>query len=223
MIIIKKSDFEVLRACAVFKGLSPDELSGLAEKLNARQIRFGRQEKIFTPETHKRQLGILIKGSAEVYKTEAGASLLMSILRPSDVFGMPSVFSENGDFPTEIRAREDCRVLFIEKEELETIFLAFPQTMRNYIGILSDRILYLNRKIDRLSTPSAAGKLKIFLENTAEKAGSDTFPMPLSWTETASSLGLGRTSLYRAVRELEESGYLQKDGKTITLSKGRNI
>lgn len=216
---MKKNELAALTSCVLFKGFSERDVLGAVSLTSYRAETFSKRSDIFTPERFTRSLAVILKGSAEVFKPSSGAPMLMSILVPGDVFGLPSVFCGEKPFPTEVRAREDCRVLFIPKEELEAIFAAYPAAVYNYIAVLSEKIHYLNEKIERLASPGADEKLKLFLENTARKAGSDEFILPVSLSELASSLSVGRTSLYRAMDELTASGYLKRDGRKIRLER----
>lgn len=201
----------------LFRGAGKNEIKAAVDSLQPETEDFPAHTDIFTPDNYRNSLAVIVKGSASVFKGTGENEMLMSILTPGDVFGLPSVFCPGSGFPTTVRARTDCRAVFITREQLEKLFVMLPVSAHNYIETLSEKIYYLNEKIASLSSSCITDRLKLFLENTAERTGTDSFVLPLSFSELASSLSAGRTSLYRSLDELTEKGFIIREGKKITL------
>lgn len=214
---MNRNEFSALCGCVVFRSVPESDVRAILRETAPEICDFAKHADIFTPSGYRKALAVILKGSAGVYKDD----MLMSVLTAGDVFGMAALFGDAPDFPTTVRARSGCRVLFIPKEQLERIFAVYPVCVRNYIGVLSEKIRYLNEKIDRLASPSVTDKLRSFLEDAAQKAGSDEFTLPLSLSELAAALSAGRTSLYRAMDELTDEGFMERNGKNIRLLKGQ--
>ena len=84
----------------------------------------------------------------------------------------------------------------------------------SYIAFLSQRIRFLNRKIDSFTAPSAREALlrhllEIHRDGAAEITG--------GYSQLARTLNIGRASLYRALDALEAEGCIRRDGKCITI------
>lgn len=214
---MRQTDKAALFSAVIFKELSAVQLNGLLSRFNFEIKTYKKHEKIFTPDSFSKSLAIILKGSVFVYKETGKAELLMNSLSAGAVFGMSSMFYEEKCFPTTVSAKEDCRILFITKEQLLEIFAEYPQTVGSYIAVLSEKIHYLNSKISGLCGSDAAAKLRTYLENAAAKAASNEFILPVSFSELSQALSIGRTSLYRAFDELSEQGFLEKDGKIIKI------
>ena len=84
---------------------------------------------------------------------------------------------------------------------------------KNYIGFLSDRIRFLNRKITYLTAGNAERRLALYLISF----GTDHVELSESISALSDLLNLGRASIYRAFDKLAEDGYLEKQGRHITL------
>ena len=84
-----------------------------------------------------------------------------------------------------------------------------------YIRYLSGRIHFLQRRIDALAEGPAEEKLASFLLSAARPDGKNgwVFEAP-SLTRLASSLSVGRATLYRALDAFEQSGIIQREGRT---------
>lgn len=212
---MKKNDLAAVKKCILFSSAQENTINSLFNKEKFTISSYLKNEDIFTPEVYSKCLAVVLSGEASVYKNNT----LMSILSPGAIFGMSVLFYDTGDFPTTVKARENCRILFITKEQLTEIFKADPITTQNYITILSERIHYLNTKIESLTEQSPAQKLLVYLENFSQKNQQDEFILPISLIELANSLSIGRTSLYRAFEELEGNNKLVKNGKKIRLIK----
>lgn len=212
---MRKSDLTAVKKCILFNSAQEKTVYSLFDKENFNISSYKKNEYIFTPEIYSKSLAVILSGAASVYKNNT----LMSILSPGAIFGMSVLFYDTEDFPTTVKAREDCRVLFITKGQLIDIFSTDPITIQNYITILSERIYYLNTKIESLTEQSPAQKLLMYLESFSGKNNKDEFTLPISLSELANSLSIGRTSLYRAFEELESNNRLVKNGKKIRLIK----
>lgn len=212
---MRKNDPAAVKKCVLFTSAQEQTVYSLFDKEKFTISSYKKNEDIFTREVYSKCLAVILSGAASVYKNHT----LMSILYPGAIFGMSVLFYDTGDFPTTVKAREDCRILFITKEQLVEIFRTDPITAQNYITVLSERIHYLNSKIESLTEQSPALKLLAYLEAFSQKSGQDEFTLPISLIELANSLSIGRTSLYRAFEELESNNKLVKNGKKIRLIK----
>lgn len=215
--MIKKHDFEVLCSSALFTSVDKNHLKEFIIKKIKEPVIYKKHTDILTPQNYSECLFVILKGKASVWKSTDKGKILLSFLGPSDVFGMATLFSDNKGFENTVTASEDCRLLFININELTDLFTEFPQIAINYISILSQKIHYLNSKIESFSTPSPTSRLYKKLNEFADIQGSNTIILEESYTDLASSLSFGRTSLYRAFDELEEKGLILKNKKTITI------
>ena len=81
----------------------------------------------------------------------------------------------------------------------------------NYLRYLTGRIRFLSGRLQTLAQPGAEGKLARYLLAT----GGGTVTCPA--TELCQRLGVSRASLYRAFSLLEDSGFILRQGKTISI------
>lgn len=216
---MKQTDLNVLAASDIFSGLTQTEIAAIAEYYGFGTVSCKKHEFIFTPDKYETALAVILKGSADVYKQTTKGPLFLSILSQGSVFGMAAMFYEKNGFINTVCAREDCRILFISKEDLCDIFVRYPVCAENYITVLSRKIHYLNEKIAFLTSPAPTARLLAWLTDESERQGKDEFTLPISYSELASLLSMGRTSLYRSFDELTQTGKLTRNGKTITLIK----
>ena len=130
------------------------------------------------------------------------------------MFGVANLYANEMPFISVITAKSACRILFIDAEAFRALLERDTDAMRAYLKFMSQKIVFLNKKISTLTAGTTEKKLAFFLaENQHEGEFSSRIPM----TAIAESLNIGRASLYRALDSLEAQGLIRRDGKTILI------
>ena len=157
-------------------------------------------------------IGFLLSGRARVKTDDDARHVLLRVLSPGDAFGVAGIFS-NAAGVSKIYAHGACRCLFFSEAAISRLLERSDVFRKNYVIFLSDRIRFLNRKIAYLTAGSAERRLALYLISF------DTRQVELkdSISSLSDLLNLSRASLYRAFDKLAEDGYLQKQGRHISL------
>ncbi len=211
-----KTEKEILSIARLMKQtplfLKTDDHILLKEAENAEKLCFSKGDVIASSGENSRQLGIILKGSAQV--TKDSGRVKMSVLSKGDVFGAITLFGNNSGFLTDITAAEKCEAVFFSPESIERILSADGETARCYIGYLSDRIGFLNGKIDSYTGTTASAKLAAWLLKNTEQDEEIT----LSMTKLCGLLNISRASVYRAFEELQNGECVVRNGKNIKVT-----
>ncbi|MPL99470.1 hypothetical protein SDC9_45688 [bioreactor metagenome] len=163
---------------------------------------------LYTPHAFERSLGIISAGTVQVTKGE----LIMSVLRHGDLFGAAALFNNAADYATTLTAKSDCAVLFFPQSLISSLMAQYPALAQRYICYLSGRVRFLSDRLDSLAAGSAQQKLGQFLLRNME---GDLADPGCPVTELAGRLGISRASLYRAFEQMELSGAIRREEKTI--------
>ncbi len=158
------------------------------------------------------RIGFVLAGKASVHTTDPSRRALLRILGKGDLFGLAAIFSDEPEM-SRIYADGVCKCVFFSRESVSRLLERSDDFRRNYIGFLSNRIRFLNRKIAYLTAGSAERRLALYLLSFEEPE----ILLNDSISALSDLLNLGRASLYRAFDKLCEDGYLLKDGKQLTL------
>lgn len=199
----------LLSQCFLFRPIPPEILPTLTENLSAESCHPG--EVIYSPTQFRKAMGIVLEGRLAVLK---GQDLLLKTLDPGHCFGAAALFSPTEDYVTTIRAQTLSTLVFLPDHWLVSLFETYPQTAVAYITFLSQRIRFLNRKIDSFTAPSVRDTvlgylLTIHQDGAAKIAG--------GYSRLANALNIGRASLYRALDNLEAEGRIRREGRRIFL------
>lgn len=199
---------KLLKNTRFFSGVE-DEL--LRQAFFSGEIKgYERGEIIYDEERYSRALGIILSGSAQVKK----GRVIMSRLEKGDIFGAVTLYNESKFFVTQITAAARSRVLFLSKKSVSGLMGKDSRIAENFIAYLSERIYFLNGRIEAFTAGSAGDRLREYLQKNARDVNGNKTFTPNSIIELAKKLDLGRASLYRAIDELCEGGEIEKQGKT---------
>ena len=173
---------------------------------------FSDGDMLISPESDQPKLGLLLRGKATVTTPNESHAVLLRFLHAGDTFGIANMFTEE-HFISIIRADGACRCMFFSEQAIGMLLEESPAFRESYIGFLTGRIRFLNRKIGYLTAGSAERRLALYLS----ELGSGEVRLPDSITSLSDLLNLGRASLYRAFDKLCDDGYLQKNGRNLVI------
>ncbi len=207
-----EKDIQKVFATEMFSDANRELALSIFEECGAQAIDFESGEIIHSPECAERRVGLILSGSASVTTNDASKETLLRFLKSGDFFGIANLF-QGSAFVSVIRAQKKCRVFFWSEETIRTLLEQDKAFLYRYLEFLSGRICFLNQKIRYLTAGSVERKLALYLS-----AKKDTvIELDASLSSLSELLDVGRASLYRAFDRLIEDGYVQKDGRTITL------
>ena len=175
------------------------------------EVRYEKGEVIYGRNAYERALGVLLSGKAEASARERSA---LNAFHAGDAFGAAALFGGE-EYVSFIRALTPCKVQYIPEETLRQLFREYPQTAINYIEFLSEKVRFLNGKIATYTSATVEGRLYCWLQ--ANCGGDGHLPAGMTMTKLAKTLNVGRTSLYRAMEELEKKFVLERQNGEIVL------
>ena len=197
----------------IFSSLSPQILKNALSCDETETVDYKRGETIYSSDCFRFSVGFIIRGGAKVLKSENG--VIISKLSDNSLFGCAALFSGKDHFVNEIVATKDTRVFYIDKSVIVKLMQLDTTFPISYIRYLSDRILFLNKRIVNFTGGSAESRLANYLLSCF--ADYKTYELDRSMSQLAVSLDIGRASLYRAFDALESGEAVERDGKYIRL------
>ncbi len=214
---LNEIETELVSKTELFRGSPPSVLTRILAVSDCTATEYEKNEVVYDKTNFYRSLGIVLEGRLRVTKENADKRpIVMSTLQRGAIFGAAALFNSEPEYATKITAIERSRVLFLPQRLIKRMIEREPDIAENYIRYLSERILFLNRKIYFLTAGTAEQRLAGFLlDNLAVGEFSE---MPMTMHRLADALNMSRASLYRAFDELTASGAVSKQGKLVCIN-----
>lgn len=211
---LTNDDYCVIGSCPLFVGIPSKKIKLLfAEKGQTKNYEKG--QTVYTPTFFEKQIGIVLSGTLEIFSPTSQNDVLLNTMNKGFIVGVAALFGNSKTYVSTVVAKETSKLLHFNQQEVENMMLENFQFSKNYVFFLSDRIEFLNKKIQTFTAPTAEEKLMHFLTLYQDRNGLVRLPK----TKLASMLGLGRASLYRALDDLMLKGFIQKEGQSIKVLK----
>lgn len=211
------TETELVLKTELFRGSPPGVLTRILAVSDCTAAAYEKNEVVYDKTNFSRSLGIVLEGRLRVTKENADKRpIVMSTLQRGAMFGAAALFNSEPEYATKITAIEHSRVLFLPQRLIKRMIEREPEIAENYIRYLSERILFLNRKIYFLTAGTAEQRLAGFLLDNLAVGEFSEMPMPMH--RLADALNMSRASLYRAFDELTASGAVSKQGKLVCIN-----
>lgn len=212
-IFMTSRDREVFSKNKLFSKFDIDRFKDRMEIVSA-----NKGKTLMTQKHFSRCLALILKGNASVTKIGLnGHKTVINRLSEGDVFGMASLFYEEAEYPSEITAESALRLAVFPKDAVEEAFATSPEFAKAYVTLLSEKILFLNKKISAFSEGDASEKVLRWVLTMAN--GENEFVLPCSVSKLSQMLGIGRASVYRAFDILQTRGIISREDKKIVILK----
>ena len=203
------SALNFLKKTKIFKDADEKILTSVLNTYG-KSVSYAKNDIVFSRETYSPVLCLIIKGEARVSKGET----VISHLKDGEIFGAAFLYNQSYEFENTVTALTPLKVVIIEKDGVDELIKCDSSISFNYISYLSERIGFLNSKIEGYTKPSAEEKLMLYLKKNAD-INNGKCEISVSMTELSHVLQISRASLYRVIETLENQGKICRDGKKI--------
>ena len=198
-----------LRNNDLFKGLDIDEIEDILKNISFTKIKYRKGEILAHEGEVCTSLGIILEGTIEMQRIYCnGKYIVIKKLSKGEVFGEALVFSERGFYPVTALAVNDCLIMYIKKEEVLSLCFQNKKILENFISLLSNKILMLNKKIKNISFKSIKEKVSNYILEESIIQNTDTISLNESKEDIAAKLGIPRPSFSRELMRLKTLGII---------------
>lgn len=211
-----KSLLQWLGETSLFAGMADSYLQDLCGI--AMVVSYRRRAAIFAAGDPGSGFYLVKEGRVKIYMISPdGKEQILHILGPGEPFGEAPVFAGQS-FPAHAVALEDCRLVFLPRDDFVDLVTRNPSLALNLLAVLSKRLREFTRMVDSLSLKEVPGRLAGHLLLLSRKqANGDELELELSKTQLASLLGTIPETLSRILKKLQKAGYIRIEGARITI------
>lgn len=209
---------KILENVGIFRNMTADCIKTAIDTTRYTVRKYRKQEIVGIEGDPCENVAIVLSGSLELRKEfPAGHALTLTFLEAGDTFGEVIVFSSERRLPATIEATSDTEILYFNIEDMLDLMERCYMVTKNFLGILSNKILVLNRKTSILAFRSIEEKIASFLLDIYKQQRTLTMTVPMSRKEMAAFLNVPRPSLSRSMAEMKEKGLIDFYQNTVRI------
>lgn len=203
----------------LFEGLSAQEriraISSCIRK------RYRRGESVFSIRDSSEFIYILEEGHVRLVSPQGrGLERILSIFRPGEVFG--EILFSVSRRPFQAVAVDDAQVAIMSKATFLQFLSGSAQWGMNFIRLVSDRLLSVQRDLAALANSWTKARLVHLLLKLADTVGTETpqgtvITVPVTHEALANMIGASRVRVTSYVNQLRREGLLSKQGRFLVV------
>jgi CRP-like cAMP-binding protein len=202
----------LLRRAPIFSELDDRSIRQLADRCVARDFPAGRV--LFTTGDACRGLYFIESGRVRIYRTSPdGREQVLHVEGAGRPVAELPLF-DGGDYPASAITVEASRLIFLARDDFESMYRTHPDLAQAIIRGLGKRLRHLVQVTETLAFHDVAARLAMLLAGYAERTGSVTpsgIELRIERTQEELSLEIGtaRESVSRALRQLKRDGLIE--------------
>lgn len=204
----------------LFENISEKNILKLKRILSANTVKYKKNVNILSNVNPDNFIALVDSGSVQfIFNDYDGNKTIIEELNAGEMFGnlISNITSEEITCVT----KEDTQITYIEFDEITNdeiikndFYIIF---IKNLIKLLTDQLTTRNNRIELLTKRSTRDKILAYFKNESQKRGTKKFNMPMTFTELANYLSVDRSAMSREIKYLKEDGFLEVNGKKITI------
>jgi CRP/FNR family transcriptional regulator, dissimilatory nitrate respiration regulator len=205
---------DIIKKSPLFSGIKKEDLGSLLHCLAPKINNYSKNETIVNEGESVERFGIVLDGEAVITKENAdGTRVIISIVKKCDLFGEMLVFSSHKAWPVTVMVPSSCKVLFLTNSDMVARCgnncSWHISLLQNFMNVISDKSLMMNKKVDYLSMKSIRGKIAKYLLEQYQMDGNLNLILPLKRNELADFLNVSRPSMSREMCLMRDEGILE--------------
>lgn len=209
---------DTLKLCVLFRDVDELNIKESLSGINSKVMNYSKNQAIALEGDECTSIGIVLEGSIEIQKIYlSGKTMTVNTLNQGDIFGEVIVFSKMKTYPSTIIASSKAKILFINKNDIVKMCSSNIEVLNNFMELLSNKILVLNKKIKNLSFDTIREKICSYIVDEYKKQKTQNISLPFSRKEMAENLGVQRPSLSREFMKMKEEGLIDFNRNIVTI------
>ena len=219
---------DAIKSSPLFRNIDNESLGIMLDCLNPRMKKYKQREIIVSHGQPFTGIGIITDGRIALTKEQySGKRIIMGFLGAGNIFGEMIAFSDSSIWPVTVISQEDSTILYLPPDRITTTCsnacASHTTLILNMLGILSNRALMLNQKIEHISAKSIRGKISSYLLDLLHDGNGNTVLIPMKRHELADYLNIPRPSLSRELGLMRDEEIISFEGSTITIHDFRKL
>jgi CRP/FNR family cyclic AMP-dependent transcriptional regulator len=212
--------FPTLRKTVLFSELSEPQLNYIGERAMVRYFEAG--QLIFSEGEACAGLWIIETGKVRIFKSSpSGREQVLAIEGPGSSVAELPVF-DGGRYPASAAPVNEAKLLFISKEDFQSLCLKHPEVALKVLRIVGRRLRGLVGIIEELSFTTVRHRLISLLVRTAKEGNRTSEGVEITLAENqqelAAQMGTVRELISRNLSRLQAENLILVEGRKIVIT-----
>ncbi len=148
----------------LFKDCSRRSIDALLQSSSNRFSTYKEGELIALQGASCRSLYLLLEGSVCAFMTnDEGKELTVERMKAPQILAPAFIYGSENQFPVSVKAIEDSKVWIVSKDSFFTALQENDKLLKNFLRVISDRSLFLSKKLKEFALESLSTRLVSYL------------------------------------------------------------
>ncbi len=207
-------DINMLKENIIFSGMMPDEIDRILNELSASERSYKKNSIVLHAGDITDSLGLILSGSVTIESNDMwGNRTILNNVEKGGSFAETYALLENEPLLVDVRANENCRILFLKVGSLKKLRsdmnIRSFKLISNLLMISSDKNLHLSGRSFHTSPKTIRGRVMAYLTSVALKKGCNEFDIPFDRQQLADYLNLERSALSKELGKMKKEGLIE--------------
>ena len=198
-----------MRECEIFRGLDDDEYTEALKNIYDGEYTYPKNAMILHAGDITRSTGLVLEGSVSIESADMwGNTALLGIMGTGELFAVSyALLSE--PMLVDVRANEDCRVIFLNVGNIYGAESWARKITRNILAITARKNLHLSERSFINANRSIRRKVMSLLNSIALKTHSRDITIPFDRQQMADYLNVDRSALSKELCAMRDNGVIE--------------
>lgn len=206
-------DIKSLQQTMIFQGMSEEEIRQALDGLNATEKNFKKGAFILHAGTVTDDMGLVLEGSVTIESNDVwGNRTILSNVCRGEFFAETYALLENEPMLVDVRANENCRILFMRIGSLKSLmihgFSGVEKIVTNLLTISAHKNLTLSGRSFHTSPKKIRARVMAYLNTMSLRTGRNNFDIPFDRQQLADYLNLDRSALSKELGRMQDDGLI---------------
>ena len=208
------------RDSQLFTGMNDNEYSSAIAHITSGERTYIKNQIILSAGDTTHSTGLVLSGSVTIETNDQwGNTTLLGMMKEGDLFAVTYALL-GAPLLVDVRANEECRVLFLNVHSLTGTDSYMTKLIRNLLNITARKNLHLSERSFINANRSIRHKVMSYLHSISLREHSDTITIPFDRQQMADYLNIDRSALSKELCAMRDKGIIEFRRNKFILKRG---
>lgn len=209
-----KKYMQVLKKSKLFSGISEEDISAMLHCLDARILRYNKDEYVFRQGNLITDISILVDGTLHIQGYDYwGNCNIINAINSGELFGESYALSTDAAILNDVIAIEDSTIILLDARKIISVCSSnckfHSLVVQNLFHAISEKNIHLVQKLKHIQKRSTREKLISYLSAESVKQNSPVIYIPFNRQQLADFLSVDRSAMSNELCKMRDDGLIK--------------